>query len=97
MDSVLHNRQGTVEYDLFLLIRLNNTSNYSLATLRDELTRDNYSKISFLIVNTFQSSSNNRLDAFRSVTSIDVYQDTEMEKVWESYNASKDDMLIFDR
>jgi hypothetical protein len=79
-----------------LIFRIFQLNNFSLATLRDELNKEGFSKISFLIVNTYQVGSINRLDVFRQATSINVYQDTEKEKVWESYNANKDDMIIFD-
>ena len=53
--------------------------------------------ISYLIVNSFEASSNNKLDVFRNITTIDVYQDNPKAKVWDLYNANTDDMVIFDK
>ena len=69
----------------------------SLEKLRDDLSREKFSKISFLIVNSFEEGSINRHDVFQNITSISVYQDDEKAKVWEMYKAETDDMVIFDR
>ena len=70
---------------------------FRLGELRDELEKEGYSKISYLIINSNQPGSINRLDVFQSITTINAYQDNDKEKVWESYNADTDDMLIFDK
>ena len=65
--------------------------------MRDELASANYTKISYLIVNSFEASSNNKLDVFRNITTIDVYQDNPKAKVWDLYKVDTDDMVIFDK
>ncbi len=48
-------------------------------------------------MNSFEPKSNNRLDVFRNITSINIFQDNTKARIWELYNAETDDMIIFDK
>ncbi len=68
-----------------------------LDDLKQELVKEGIDKISFLIVNPAAKDDFNRLQEFRSLTAIEILQDTEAMNVWDLYNGTTDDMFIFDR
>ena len=70
---------------------------YSLEKLRDELIQNKFTGIKFLIINSFEEGSKDRLDRFHNVTSISVEQDTTEDRVWELYEAESDDIVILDK
>ena len=67
----------------------------SLGQLQAQLADEGYPDIKFLIVNSNEPKSLNKASVFN--TSVPILQDTHKIRVWELYNATTDDMLIFDR
>jgi len=64
--------------------------------LRTQLINENYTALQFLIVNSYDSDSVGRSAVFKQQTkTIPVLQDIKKFDVWRTYNASTDDMLIF--
>ena len=69
---------------------------YRLEELQDELIKENFTNISFLIINSYKSGKIYGIESFKSAKSISVYQDNYKARVWELYKAEMDDIIIFD-
>ena len=63
--------------------------------MKEALDQMNYKSITYLIINSYEQDSIGRGSEFR--TTVPVLQDIYRMRVWELYNGTTDDMLVFDR
>ncbi len=68
-----------------------------LSELAANLTNENKTDISFVIVNPSDHDDVYRLEQFKSSTSLPILQDISKINVWNLYKGITDDMLIFDK